>query len=476
MSKGRKSGKKVRVEFRQNRVVRRRSDEWTRRFEQDEDRTLDARSHESIRPKGDLSRKRTIMVDEREAPLVDESLWRAGTTIAVHGLVCRVCDEQGRIWDCTVRRVLRTLAIEQRAPVTVGDRVWFSVVSEPDAAGGGEPPAATSQWRRLVAQTVPAGATGSGVGVIERVAERRTRLSRKERRGREHTIVANADQLIIVASVVQPRLKPHLIDRYIVAAHKGGLRPVIVLNKADLAVEREADEPELPDAEPDAEALERNTDYRDETEEERSENPAAYQDEYEDMAEIERELVDMEDEYAGGQRMPRLTVGEVIHEYETLGYRVVLASAATGLGVEALRLELRGRVSVFSGQSGVGKSSLINTIQPGLRLSTGEVSEVSEKGRHTTSHAQLLPLDLGGFVVDTPGVRGFDLWQIEPQELEAYFIEIAPRVAKCQFSNCTHVSEEGCGVIEAVTRGEISTRRYGSYVKMFAEAAALKRW
>ena len=137
--------------------------------------------------------------------------------------------------------------------------------------------------------------------------------------------------------------------------------------------------------------------------------------------------------------------------------------------MDELRAALQDHITVLSGQSGVGKSSLINALQPGLDLMVRTVSDENEKGRHTTSLAELLPLDFGGFVVDTPGIRAFDLWSVEPGELEAYFIEMIPRVSKCRFNNCTHRNEEGCAVIAAVENGEISARRYYSYVKMFEE-------
>jgi len=159
--------------------------------------------------------------------------------------------------------------------------------------------------------------------------------------------------------------------------------------------------------------------------------------------------------------------------YEEIGYPVLYTSAKTGEGLEALRETLRGKISVLAGSSGVGKSSLLNAIQPGLGLRVREVSEATEKGLHTTRHAELFPLDGGGYVADTPGIRALALFDVEPQELDGYFREMAPLVADCQFSDCSHVHEPGCAVREAVEEGQISEERYNSYLRLREEHEAL---
>src|SRR5262249_8682700 len=118
-----KAGRKVRVDFRQNRAPTRRSDEWTRRYQSDDDALVDERNAESVRAKGDLSRRRTILVDENDAPIIDESLWRRGIVTSIQGPICRVDSGGGTSWDCTIRRVLKTMLIEQRGSVAVGDAV-----------------------------------------------------------------------------------------------------------------------------------------------------------------------------------------------------------------------------------------------------------------------------------------------------------------------------------------------------------------
>ena len=154
--------------------------------------------------------------------------------------------------------------------------------------------------------------------------------------------------------------------------------------------------------------------------------------------------------------------------YGQLGYPVVLVSATRGWGVVALREFLRGRQSVVTGQSGVGKSSLLNMIEPNLGLAVGEVSEENQKGKHTTTSASLIPLSFGGFVVDTPGVRQFQLWDVIPEEVAGYYREIRPYINACKYPNCSHTHELQCAVKGAVADNQIDVRRYESYCGLYA--------
>jgi len=157
---------------------------------------------------------------------------------------------------------------------------------------------------------------------------------------------------------------------------------------------------------------------------------------------------------------------KVFGHYASIGYDLLYTSAKSDTGIDAFRARLVGKVSLLTGPSGVGKTSLLNRIQPGLGLEVRQVSEATEKGRHTTVVRQMFPLDSGGYVADTPGLKALALWDIEPEELDGYFPELRELVVDCQFSDCTHVHEPGCAVLEAVRQGNIHSERYESYLRM----------
>jgi ribosome biogenesis GTPase len=162
----------------------------------------------------------------------------------------------------------------------------------------------------------------------------------------------------------------------------------------------------------------------------------------------------------------RRSARKIFGHYNELGYKVIYTSAKRSVGIRALAKELKGKLSVFVGPSGVGKSSLLNAIQPGLGLSVSQVSQATGKGRHTTVVREMFPLEEGGYVADTPGLKALALWDIEPEELDGYFTEIAEMVADCRFSSCTHTEEPGCAVIAAVEKGNIHPERYESYLRI----------
>jgi ribosome biogenesis GTPase len=345
-----KKKRKLRTDFRKNREVRARNRHRNERVGV-EDSSDDDRPHdERISGKGAISRKRTVAggeVIEDDAGTrvlldIDRTVCRLGRVLRVQGLISIVQDEQGAFVQCATRRLLKTLSTDQRHVVAAGDVVWF----RPE---------------------------GAEEGIIERVEPRRGVVSRTSR-GRQHVLVANVDQLIIVTSAAEPRIKPNLIDRLLVTAERAEIRPIICITKIDLI-----------------------------------------------------EPADL---------MPLVGV------YAQLGYDVLFISATTGFGIDRLRARLTNRESVVSGQSGVGKSSLLNAVEPGLHLRVQTVSEESQKGRHTTTTAELIPLSFGGYVVDTPGIRQFQLWDVIPEEVAGYFRELRPYVSRCRFPDCTHTHED----------------------------------
>lgn len=254
-----------------------------------------------------------------------------------------------------------------------------------------------------------------GVGLVTAIEPRENQLSRRAagRKAaiREHVIVTNVDRAWCVQSTFGPKVNPGFVDRFLVAAEASHIPAGLIINKIDL--------------------LDGN-----------------------DRAEA---AVTFYEELYGG-----------------LGYPVLRTSAESGAGVEAFRAELADRISVVSGPSGVGKSSLLNAVEPGLGLKTSEVSEKTNKGRHTTTFATLHEA-AGGWVADTPGIREFGIWDMSPQELGGYFVEFRPHLSDCRFPNCTHNHEPGCAVQEAVDRDEITPERYGSYLAILETVETITR-
>ncbi len=378
MSK-KKNKKKIRTEFRKKHDLRRRQRDLTRDFAQRREDLDETAAGERMSGKGDLTRKRTIVgaeAEEEETGFavqidVDEQKCRPGRVLSVHGVSSTVEAEGGRTYDCAVRGVLKTLSTDLRHVVVAGDRVQFLPVNEEE-------------------------------GVIERVEPRHGVISRTSKK-RQHIIVSNVDQLVIVGSAAEPNLKPNLIDRFLVTSEKEHIKPLICINKIDLI----------------------------------------------DAADLQ----------------------PLVGVYGQMGYEVLLTSAQTGFGIERLKSRLKDRESVIAGQSGVGKSSLLNEIEPDLQLDVREVSRDTQKGKHTTTTARLLPLSFGGYVVDTPGIRQFQLWDVIPEEVAGFYRDVRPYVNLCRFPDCTHTHEADCAVKDAVADGRLDARRYESYCHLFAGAA-----
>jgi len=158
---------------------------------------------------------------------------------------------------------------------------------------------------------------------------------------------------------------------------------------------------------------------------------------------------------------------DTLRVYEDIGYQVIVTSAATGRGIEQFKDVLKDRLSVFLGKSGVGKSTLLNVIQPGLGIRVNEVSEKTGKGRHTTSHLEMFDLTFGGGIVDTPGVREFALWDTSGRDMAQLFPEMRPYIGKCEFGiDCSHTRESECAIKQAVEAGAIAKGRYNSFLSL----------
>ena len=165
--------------------------------------------------------------------------------------------------------------------------------------------------------------------------------------------------------------------------------------------------------------------------------------------------------------------------YSRCGFKVIKCSAETKLGCKEIKALTENSISVFSGNSGVGKSSILNALQPDFRIQVGEVSDKLGRGRHTTRHVELFRLDNGAIVADTPGFSSFDTEEMElrrPEELEHTFREFEPYLGKCRFTGCAHVKEKGCAVLAAVKAGEIAPSRHASYVRLYEQAKEVPEW
>jgi len=158
-----------------------------------------------------------------------------------------------------------------------------------------------------------------------------------------------------------------------------------------------------------------------------------------------------------------------LKDYARIGYPILYTSAVLPQGIDELRALLKDRISVFTGPSGVGKTSLLNLIQPGLGRAVKAISAFSQEGVHTTRDSALIKLEMGGYLADTPGMRGMKVWDIEPDELDDYFVEIAEHVAQCRFGDCSHTNEPGCAVLQAIKSGDISRHRYKNFVTLREE-------
>jgi ribosome biogenesis GTPase len=275
----------------------------------------------------------------------------------------------------------------------------------------------------------PIASEGFANGRIIAIEPRKLSLSRKDpvsstsQREIRQVIVANVDLVVFVFACAAPEFHPRMLDRYLVGAEAQHLPVLIVASKVDLV----------------------------------------------------------------GIDAAR----EMFGVYERLGYEVVYTELRDEIddttsdielqtlvsdGIHQLRAKLHGKLSVLTGKSGVGKSSLLNALKPGLALEVGRISAAWNKGKHTTVVPELIEIDAQSWLADTPGIRSFAIWDVEAEELDAYYREMKPLVEQCAFNDCTHTREKGCAVREAVQHGDVTQARYESYVKLREELSRQKKW
>lgn len=252
--------------------------------------------------------------------------------------------------------------------------------------------------------------TAQAKGVIEAVHDRISVLTRPDFYDGIKPIAANIDQIIIVSAIL-PELSLNIIDRYLVACETLSVEPIIVLNKVDL------------------------------------------------LDEEGREFIN-----------------QTMQIYQHIGYTVLQVSSYTGEGMVELKSHLDHHISIFAGQSGVGKSSLLNALLPAdeANIHVGEVSDNSGLGQHTTTASRLYHLPDGGDIIDSPGVREFGLWHLEPEQVTEGYIEFRDYLGHCKFRDCKHIDDPGCAIREAVEQGKIAEERYDNYLKILDSMADVK--
>lgn len=337
--------------------------------------------------KSDRDQKRQQMQEE-EPPLGGNDL--RGRVLTISPEVITVSAKH-QTYICTLKGALKKEKTKQKNLITVGDWVHFEKKSVDS-------------------------------GAIHHIEKRTSTLIRAENLSRRKTqlIAANIDQVFIVMSVVSPKFKPLLVDRYILSAAKGNMEPIVIINKTDLL----EDPPEN----------------------------------------ISEEEV----------RAEKITLEEFLEAYLPLKIPILTISVSSGEGLKDLKKLMENKTSVFSGQSGVGKSSLINAVL-GSDLPVGPIAHKTNKGSHTTTAAELIPLENEAFCIDTPGIKSFGLWETNKEAILEIFPDFHSHAKSCKFPNCTHIHEPDCGIKKALEEEQLAPLRYASYVTLLEDSPP-KEW
>lgn len=341
-----------------------------------------------------------------------------------HYLLSRL--PEWRPFLAVIKGKLRLETTTTTNPIAVGDVVEYEGSAEAAAVVSGT--GAANEKHSLDIESKTFGGR-EAVCSIKKVLPRRNCIVRRSANlsRQNHVIAANIDRVFLVVTLRDPEVKLQFVDRFLVTCEAYGVPVTILLNKADFY---RGEEKPAPDGNLGASAT--------------------------------------GDEELADEELAQMAAG-FMQIYGNAGYQVMETSVKTGFNIGNLKRMCQGKVVLFSGQSGVGKSSLVNALDPSLNLRTAEISQAHLQGRHTTTFYQMHPLSCGGFVVDTPGIRGFGLVDFNKEELSNYFPEMLRVEDNCRFVPCTHTHEPGCAVKEAVEKGEISPLRYASYLAMLED-------
>lgn len=302
---------------------------------------------------------------------------KKGLVIKSTGSWYTVEDENGNTYECKIKGKFRIKGIKNTNPVTVGDRVGFTL------------------------QKASADEKQKELGLITKIEERKNYIIRRSINlsKQAHIIAANIEQAVLVVTMAYPVTTTTFIDRFLASAEAYRIPVLIVFNKIDRYNEDEKEEMDL-----------------------------------------------------------------LIQIYQNIGYKCLKTSAKELIGIDDFKAALKDKTNVVNGHSGVGKSTLINLIEPGLNLRTKEVSDMHKTGKHTTTHSQLFKLNFGGHIIDTPGIKAFGMLDMEPWEISHYFVEIFKFSKHCQYNNCSHTHEPNCAVKVAVENYQIAPSRFKSYL------------